>query len=119
MENLKIKNEFQNEEEKTKKRSKKNYWERIKERMSEYYGEKNHSKNCKNLVKITWVRLSSFLPPLKHPREQKKLIKKKMTKKNFKPIFAGTFDFDSEEYLDKSLIFDLKIIKRIKKCLTQ
>ena len=42
-----------------------------------------------------------------------------MTKKNFKSIFAGTFDFDSEEYLDKSLLFDLKKIKRIKKCLTQ
>ena len=45
---------------------------------------------------------------IKHPREQKNFLKKKIAKKNSKSILLGTFDFDPEEYLDKSLLFDLK-----------
>ena len=51
---------------------------------------------------------------IKHPREQKELHKKKQkkkkekAKKNSKSILLGTFNFDLEEYLDKSLLLDLK-----------
>ena len=51
---------------------------------------------------------------IRHPREQKELLKKtkkkkkEKAKKNSKSIPLGTFDFDPEEYLDKSLLFDLK-----------
>ena len=46
--------------------------------------------------------------PPKHPRERRKSIEKKMIKKNSKTIFSGTFDFGPKEYLDNSLLFDLK-----------
>ena len=39
---------------------------------------------------------------------EKKKINKKMVKKNSKYIPSGTFYFDPEEYLDKSLFFELK-----------
>ena len=49
---------------------------------------------------------------IKQLREQKKLLekkkKKKIAEKNSKSVLSGTFDFDPEEYLDKSLLFDLK-----------
>ena len=35
-------------------------------------------------------------------------MKKKIAEKNSKSILSGTFDFDPEEFLDKSLLFDLK-----------
>ena len=91
--------------------------------MGEYYGEKKllqkPSKSLKNNIGeaefISEVNVenlkrkkSNKLPPPKHPRERKKLIEKKMAKKNSKSILSGTFDFDPEEYLDKSLLFDLK-----------
>ena len=91
--------------------------------MGEYYGEKKQfqkpSKSLKNNIGeaefISEVNVenlkrkkSNKLPPPKHPRERKKLIEKKMAKKNSKSILSGTFDFDPEEYLDKSLLFDLK-----------
>ena len=44
----------------------------------------------------------------KHPRERKKFIEQQMGKKNSKGILSKTFDFDPAEYLDKSLLFDLK-----------
>ena len=31
-----------------------------------------------------------------------------MAKKNFKSILSGTFNFNPEEYLNKSLLFDLR-----------
>ena len=48
---------------------------------------------------------------IKHPRELKKLLekkKKKIAKKNSKSILLDTLDFDPEEYLDKSLLFNLR-----------
>ena len=45
---------------------------------------------------------------IKQLREQKKLLEKKIAEKNSKSILSGTFDFDPEYYLDKSLLFDLK-----------
>ena len=44
----------------------------------------------------------------KHPRQRKKFLKQQMGKKNSKAILSKTFDFDPEEYLDKSLLFHLK-----------
>ena len=44
----------------------------------------------------------------KHLRERKKFIEQQMAKKNSKEILSKTFDFDPGEYLDKSLLFDLK-----------
>ena len=43
-----------------------------------------------------------------HPRERKKLIEVKMAKNNSAKILTKNFDFDPQEYLDKSLLFDLK-----------
>ena len=45
---------------------------------------------------------------IKHLREWKKTARKKIAKKNSKSVLSGTFDFDPEEYLHKSLLFDLK-----------
>ena len=39
---------------------------------------------------------------------KKKLIEKKMAKQNSKSVLSVTFNFDPEEYLNKSLLFDLK-----------
>ena len=44
----------------------------------------------------------------KHPRERKKFTENRMAKKNSNAILSKTFDFDPQEYLDKSLLFDLK-----------
>ena len=41
-------------------------------------------------------------------------MRKKWQKKNSKSILLSTFDFDPEEYLDKSLLFDLKKISKEK-----
>ena len=38
----------------------------------------------------------------------KKQLEKKLAKNNSKSIRSGNFDFDPEEFLDKSLLFDLK-----------
>ena len=43
-----------------------------------------------------------------HPRDRKKAIEIKLAKNNSKAIISGTFGFDPEDYLDKSLLFDLK-----------
>ena len=43
-----------------------------------------------------------------HPHERKKAIEAKMAKNNSAKILAKKFDFDPQEYLDKSLLFDLK-----------
>ena len=45
---------------------------------------------------------------IKHPRQRKKLCKQKMAENNSKLLLPGKFDFDLEEILDKSLLFDLK-----------
>ena len=55
------------------------------------------------------AKISDIKVPPKHPRGQKKLIGKKMAKKNSQSVLSLTFDFDPEEYLDKSLLFGLKI----------
>ena len=102
---------------------KKSYRERVKDRMGEYYNEKKpfrkSSKSCKNnmgeaefisevnVKNLKLKKLNKPSPP-KHLRERKKLIKKKMAKKNSKSILSGTFDFDPEDYLKKLLLFDLK-----------
>ena len=43
----------------------------------------------------------------KHPRERKKFLEQQMAKKNSKAILSKTFDFDPQEYLNKSLLFNL------------
>ena len=123
MKKVNLKNEFINEEEKTRKRLKKSYRERVKDRTGEYFSEKKpfqkSSKSHKNNmseaefisevnVKNLKLKKSNKPSPPKHPRERRKLIEKKMAKKNSKSILSGTFDFDPEEYLKKLLLFDLK-----------
>ena len=77
---------------------------------------KSHKNNMGEAESIPEVnfenlkrKISNKLLPPKHPRGQKKLIGKKMAKKNSQSILSRTFDFDPEEYLDKSLLFGLKI----------
>ena len=39
---------------------------------------------------------------------KERFIENRMAKKNSNAILSKTFDFDPQEYLDKSLLFDLK-----------
>ena len=43
-----------------------------------------------------------------HTRDKKKALEVNVAKKNSQAIISKTFDFDPEDYLDKSLLFDLK-----------
>ena len=43
-----------------------------------------------------------------HLHERKKAIEAKLAKNNSAKLLAKNFDFDLQEYLDKSLLFDLK-----------
>ena len=45
---------------------------------------------------------------IKHPRERKKLRKKRMVENNSKLLLSGKFHFHPKEILNKSLLFDLK-----------
>ena len=45
---------------------------------------------------------------IKHLRQRKKLREQKMGENNSKLLLSGKFDFDSEEILDKWLLFYLK-----------
>ena len=54
------------------------------------------------------IEAEKFIQTPKHPRERKKFIENRMAKKNSNAILSKTFDFDPQEYLDKSLLFDLK-----------
>ena len=75
--------------------------------------QKNNMGEAESIPEVNFENLkrkiSNKLLPPKHPRGQKKLIGKKMAKKNSQSILSRTFDFDPEEYLDKSLLFGLKI----------
>ena len=87
--------------------------------MGEYYEEKHlkeakhvpenkiktfkRTKNCKKATDVPT-----------HSQDRKKVIERKMEKSNSKPIVSGTFDFDPEDYLEKSLLFDLKKISEEK-----
>ena len=56
--------------------------------MAKLFGKKNTTDKAAEVT-------------IKHPREQKELLKKKnkkKTKKNSKSILLGTFNFDLEEY---------------------
>ena len=54
------------------------------------------------------IEAEKSIQPPKHPRQRKIFIEQQMAKKNSKGILSKTFDFDPGEYLDKSLLFDLK-----------
>ena len=44
----------------------------------------------------------------KHPWQRKKGMNKKLSKIYSNSILLGKFDFNPEEFLDKSILFDLK-----------
>ena len=81
--------------------------------MGEYYEEK-HLKEAKHVPenkietfkRIKNCKKATDVPT--HSQDRKKVIERKMEKSNSKPIVSGTFDFDPEDYLEKSLLFDLK-----------
>ena len=54
------------------------------------------------------IEAEKFIQTPKDPREGKKLLEQQMAKKNSKAILSKTFDFDPEEFLNKSLLFNLK-----------
>ena len=54
------------------------------------------------------IEAERFIQTPKDPRERMKFLEQQMAKKNSKTILSKTFDFDLEEYLNKSLLFDLK-----------
>ena len=132
MKNVKIKNEFKEEQEKNKNKLKDTYPQCIKERMGEYYGEKpfkihakrkkdkygeilavitknNENAKRKNPAKAQTMTVESKRAKIMtHPRQRKKLRQQKMAENNSKLILSGKFDFDPEEILDELLLFDLK-----------
>ena len=69
--------------------------------------EKKKKKNSKKKPKKAQKVQTEAETP-KRPHERKKLLEQKMAKKNSKAILRKTFDIDLEEYLDKSLLFDLE-----------
>ena len=126
MKDVKVKNQFLKEVRKNRKRLKKSYAERVKSRMGEYYDKKSlkiSSKDRKNNMRevkkviektdkilqrkkpkraeTTIIETTESTTTIKHLRERKKLTVEKMVKKKKK-------NSKSEEYLDKSLLFDLK-----------
>ena len=54
------------------------------------------------------VESSKAKPTIIHPRQRKELREQKMVENNSKLLLSGKFNFDPEEILDKSLLFDLK-----------
>ena len=50
---------------------------------------------------------------LMHPRDQKKLIEKRMVRNNSKPLLDN-FDFNSADYMDVNLLLNLKKTSRKK-----
>ena len=93
--------------------------------MDECYEEKPlkklskaHKNNLKEAKYVPECEIESFKRKTKNrkkptdmptqPRDRKKAIGRKMAKNNSKAIISGTFDFAPEDYLDKSLLFDLK-----------
>ena len=125
MKKVKIKNEFLEEAEKLRKQVGKSYQEKVKKRKGEYYEEKPLKKSSKarknNLKESKCVperKIETFKRKTKnrkkptdvptHPRDRKKVIERKMAKSNSKATISDTFGFDPEDYLDKSLLFDLK-----------
>ena len=67
----------------------------------------SHKKNPQKSQTVQ-IEAEKSIQTSKHPRERKKFIEQQMGKKNSKGILSKTFDFDPAEYLDKSLLFDLK-----------
>ena len=118
---------------KNRKSTKRTYTQRVKERMGDYYEEepfKIHAKRkidkygeISNAIKknnenvsrkkptkaqTTTVESSKAKTTIIHPRQRKRLHKQKMVENNSKLLLSSKFDFDSEEILDKLLLFDLK-----------
>ena len=134
MKKAKIENEFEREIRKNKRKSQKSYLQSVKERMGEYQENKpikksiklkknnygkifavENEKNKNNIphkkpqkAQTVQIEAEKFIQTPKHLREKKKFIEQQMAKKNSKEILSKTFDFDPGEYLDKSLLFDLK-----------
>ena len=120
MSEIKVKNQFLNKVKKNRKRIRKSYIEYVKSRIGEYYETKplwtRTSKCRKNILgeaekiaevnreNLQWKKTDKAEVSIKHPREQKNLLEKKIAMKNSKFILSGTFDFDPEEYLDKSFL---------------
>ena len=93
--------------------------------MGEYYKEKP-LKNCQKHEK-NYLKEAKYVPECKietfkrktenhkkatdaptHPSGREKAIERKMAKTNSKAIISGNFDFDREDYLNRSLLFKLK-----------
>ena len=133
MKKAKIENKFEKEIRKNKRKSQKSYSQHVKERMDEYQENKpiKRSIKLKIIIMGKWLQLKmeknenvlwkkpqkvrtvqievgKSIQTHKHSRERKKFLEQQITKKNPKAILSKTFYFDPEEYLDKSLLFDLK-----------
>ena len=104
------------------KKTEKSYQERVKLRMGKYYDEKPLKMPCKsrknNMKETMYIPDSTDVNVVKrkitkaasrvHPQDRKKVLKVKLAKKNLQAIISKTFDFNPEDYLEKSLLFDLK-----------
>ena len=118
---------------KKKIRIKKTYSQRINERMGEYYQEKpfkvhakrkkdNYgeildviNKNNENVKRKKATKAQTMTVQSKEWKQQlniqgkeKKLQEQRMVENNSKLLLSGKTDFDPNEVLDKSLLFDLK-----------
>ena len=77
--------------------------------MGEYYGKKslNMSRKTKRAKEKGKAKEKSR-NTITSSQKKKKAIEAKMVKNNSSNILAKNFDFDPQEYRDKSLLFDLK-----------
>ena len=118
---------------KYRKRSKKTYTQPAKLKMGEYYEEKpfkihakekrdkydgisnvikNNNENVKR-KKLTkaqtmTVKSSKTKTTIIHPKQRKELREQKMAENSSKLLLSRKFDFNPEEILDKSLLFELE-----------
>ena len=87
------------------KLKKNNYEEMV---VVENEKDKNVRRKKPQKAQTVKIEAKKSIQKRKHPRERKKFLEQQMGKKNSKAILSKTFDFDPEEFLDKSLLFHLK-----------
>ena len=73
-----------------------------------YKNNENVTRKKPTKTQTMTVESSKTKTTIIHQRKRKKLCDQKLAEKNSKLLSSGKFDFDPEEILDKSLLFDLR-----------
>ena len=85
----------------------------LKNKMSEIeasFVNKNKILNRKKPKKTvtTVIQPKKVISTAKHPMERKKSLKEKMAKRNAESLLFGTFDINTDNYLNNLLLLDLE-----------